>query len=210
MKGKNKGRRKVKKQTLLVAWFKENQWDHLTKIVSDPENLGKNYNDWRKQAEHNISQFRKTGGFVKKIAVDTEQMLEWANENGLKLNTSYLSHYAMHVYEERSPTVVVCWYKKEQWDHLKEIISDPENMHDSYDEWEKSSEDTITQLRSQGQRIKKIPVDTEQMLAWANDNKMTLKSSNLSYYAIHLFSKEHKAKPLKHARKNYGNNFYGV
>jgi len=48
------------------------------------------------------------------------------------------------------------------------------------------------------------------MLAWANDNKMTLKSSNLSYYAIHLFSKEHKTKPLKHARKSYGNNFYGV
>ena len=199
---------KEKKRTLLVAWFKESQWDHLKQIISDPENLGESYVEWRRQAEEHISMFRSTNGIVKKISVDTEKMLIWANENNIKLESSNLSSYAMHLFEEKFPTMVVCWYKKEQWDHLKEIVSDAEKLGESYEKWEAEAEKNIGIFRSKGQRVKKMHIDTEQMLVWAKENSIELMSSNLSSYATYLFEKqaESKSKPktkkkIKHAKK---------
>lgn len=197
-----------KKRTLLVAWFKEKQWDRLKEIVSDSENLGEAHKDWKKQAEKNISMFRSSGGIVKKMSVDTEKMLAWSNENNIKLDSTTISSYAKHLYEEKSPTMVVCWYKKEQWDHLKEIISDPEALSDSYEEWEKTAEKNIDIFRSEGQRVKKIPVDTEQMLAWAEENDFKLESENLSFYAMHLFGNTRLNKDHKKSSNKYGNDFY--
>lgn len=204
---------KDNKRTLLVSWFKESQWDHLNNIVSDSENLGDTYKEWREQAEKNITMFRSSGGIVKKISVDTEQMLAWANENDITLESSNLSSYAIHLYEEKSPTMVVCWYKQEQWNHLKEIVSDAETLGDSFKEWETEAEKNINKFRSEGQRVKKILVDTEQMLAWAEKGDVKLESKNLSSYAMHLFGKTIKRKPLKPKTKKksnnkYGNNFY--
>lgn len=201
-----------KQSTLLVSWFKENQWDHLKEIVSDSDNLGETYADWKKQAEQHIGNFRSTGGIVKKISVDTEEMLAWANENNLKLETSNLSTYAMHLFEEKYPTMLVCWYKQEQWDHLKEIIVDSKKLGDSFEEWEEETEKNINLFRSKGQRVKKMLVDTEEMLQWAKANNNELTTDNVSSYATYLFERHFKArgksKPKKKHNRKYGNNFY--
>lgn len=202
-----------KNRTLLVSWFKESQWDHLKEIVTDSENLGETYKEWREQAEKNITLFRSQGGIVKKISVDTKQMLAWANENNIKLESSNLTSYGMHLYEEKSPTMVVCWYKKEQWDSLKEIVNDSEGLGGSYEEWETEAEKNINKFRSEGQRVKKIFVDTVKMQEWAKENSIKLDSKNLSSYATYLFTKDNPVKPKKKSKKKsnniYGNNFYG-
>lgn len=212
-----------KKSTLLVCWFKKEQWDHLLEIISDPDNLGKTYAEWRKGAEHNISMFRNTGGKVVKMHADTEQMLQWSKENNVELSSENLSQYAFHLYEDKYPSMVVCWYKKDQWDHLQEIVSDSKALGKTYEEWAEEAEKDIDMFRSKGQRVKKITVDTEQMLQWANDNKIKLESANLANYAMHLFEKDHKQEINKLKRKQekinklnrkkrannkYGNNFY--
>ncbi len=210
-----------KKSTLLVCWFKEHQWDHLKQIVSDSENLGETYADWKKGAEQQISLFRKQQGTVVKMSADSEKMLQWAKENNIELSSANLSQYAFHLFEDKYPTMVVCWYKKEQWDHLKEIVSDPKKLGDTYEEWEKKAEQDINMFRNKGQRVKKIPIDTEQMQQWANQNNLSLDSSNLSDYAEYLFEKDYrpktqKAKKKKQAKKKkriknkYGNNFYNI
>lgn len=200
---------KQKQSTLLVCWFKESQWDHLKEIVSDSENLGESYKQWKKGAEHNISLFRNNGGAVVKMRADTEKMLQWATENNIQLSSENLSQYAFHLFEEKYPTMVVCWYQKEQWDHLNEIVSDSKTLGDTYEEWQEEAEKNINMFRGQGQRVKKIVVDTEQMQQWAIDNKRELDSKNLSDYAMYVFEKSHKVKPKKQKKNNkYGNSFY--
>ena len=202
-----------KRSTLLVCWFKEQQWDHLKEIVSDSESLGETYADWKKGAEQQISLFRKQQGTVVKMRADSEKMLQWSKENNIELTSENLSQYAFHLFEDKYPTMVVCWYKKEQWDHLKEIVFDPKKLGDTYEEWKKEAEKDINIFRSKGQRVKKIPIDTEQMQQWAKENNLSLDSSNLSDYAAHLFEKNHKPKMQKPKKKKqtnnkYGNNFY--
>ena len=158
-----------KRSTLLVCWFKEQQWDHLKEIVSDSESLGETYADWKKGAEQQISLFRKQQGTVVKMRADSEKMLQWSKENNIELTSENLSQYAFHLFEDKYPTMVVCWYKKEQWDHLKEIVSDPKKLGDTYEEWKKEAEKDINIFRSKGQRVKKIPIDTEQMQQWAKE-----------------------------------------
>ena len=196
---------KATKPTMIICWFKEDQWDDLKEIISDPENMGESYTHWREAAEKHINEFRRSGGVAHKMGVDAKTMFTWFKENNLEPTTPNLQHYAMHLFEEKSPTMLVSWFKEEQWSHLKKIIPDAETLGDSYNDWKEKTEKKIEKLRKKGQRIKKILIDTEQMQLWATQNNIELTTASLSTYATFLFSKNKKSnkKPSK-----YGNNFY--
>ncbi len=82
--------------------------------------------------------------------------------------------------------IAVCWYKEEQWERLKEIVIDKDNIEDSYLEWRKGAEKKLNELKSKGLNIKKILVDTEEMLIWANEKGKELNGDMRSQYAAHI------------------------
>ena len=82
--------------------------------------------------------------------------------------------------------IAVCWYKENQWERFKEIVSDKENIEDTYLEWRKEAEIKLNELKSQGLNIKKILVDTEEMLLWANEQGRDLNGDLRSQYAAHI------------------------
>ncbi|MEA3412470.1 MAG: hypothetical protein U9R74_13160 [Pseudomonadota bacterium] len=80
----------------------------------------------------------------------------------------------------------VCWYKEEQWERLKEIVSDPDNIEETYQQWRKDAEKTLTELKANRVDIKKVSVDTEEMLIWANEHGRPLDGEARSEYAAHI------------------------
>ena len=80
----------------------------------------------------------------------------------------------------------VCWYKEEQWERLKEIVVDPENIEETYQQWRKDAEKTLIELKANGVNIKKVSVDTEEMLIWANEQGRPLDGEARSEYAANL------------------------
>jgi len=95
------------------------------------------------------------------------------------------------VKKDDNVNIGVCWYKEEQWERLKEIVADPESLEDTYQQWRKDAEKALSQLRANGLNVKKVSVDTEEMLIWANENGRSLDGEARSEYAVYL---------LKHRR----------
>ena len=86
----------------------------------------------------------------------------------------------------------VCWYKEEQWGRFKEIVSDPENIEDTYQQWRKDAEKAFNEIRASGANIKKVLVDTEEMLMWANEQNRPLNGETRSEYAAFILQHREK------------------
>lgn len=80
----------------------------------------------------------------------------------------------------------MCWYKKEQWGRLRDIVPDRDDLDDTYQQWRKDAEKALSELRANGHMIQKVLVDTEEMLAWANENNRELDSSARSEYSVFI------------------------
>lgn len=85
---------------------------------------------------------------------------------------------------EENIVIGVCWYKKAQWARLRDIVPDRNDLDDTYQQWRKDAEKALSELRANGHMIQKVLVDTEEMLAWANENNRELDSSARSEYAV--------------------------
>jgi hypothetical protein len=62
----------------------------------------------------------------------------------------------------------VAWYRPEQWQRLREVSEDADNLEETYDAWLKSAERMIRDGIPAGVVVEKIDVDIEEMLAWCN------------------------------------------
>lgn len=85
--------------------------------------------------------------------------------------------------------IAMCWYKEEQWERLKEIVADPDNIEDTYQQWRKDAEKALSELKTNGVNVKKVLVDTEEMLLWANDQGYKLNGEARSEYAAFLLKR---------------------
>ena len=80
----------------------------------------------------------------------------------------------------------VCWYQPEQWDRLKEISEDREELEDTYNEWRRNASKAIAELGAQGQKIKKVKIDLEALLYWCNGQDRPVNGKSRSEYVAYL------------------------
>lgn len=72
--------------------------------------------------------------------------------------------------KERVDTVTgVAWFDRQQWEHLRQVAADPERLEESYEEWVAMVERTIFDLEAKGLFIKRVPIDTTQLVSWCGE-----------------------------------------
>ena len=81
--------------------------------------------------------------------------------------------------------MVVCfaWYRPEQWQRVRDISSDADALEDSYEEWLSLAEAKLVELRSSGVDVKKVDIDSEQLILWCNERGFEVNASARSRYA---------------------------
>jgi hypothetical protein len=84
-----------------VAWYKLNQWPRLREISEDRDRLEETYGDWQLYAEQALKDFVAKGGYPEKVTVDTEELLFWCKERGLKVDGDSRSQYAAWLLMEK-------------------------------------------------------------------------------------------------------------
>jgi hypothetical protein len=77
----------------------------------------------------------------------------------------------------------VAWYDRAQWQRLRQVAADPERLEDSYDEWIAMAENAIRELEATGMLIEKVPVDTEDLIAWCNERDRPIDGAARAEYA---------------------------
>jgi len=93
----------------------------------------------------------------------------------------------------KKPTelTVVCgvaWYRAEQWERLREISVDRDDLETTYEEWECSAEKALQEIRRGGAQPQKVDVDVEELLAWWRVRNLALDGQARAMYAAEKLS----------------------
>jgi hypothetical protein len=83
---------------------------------------------------------------------------------------------------ERS-VIGVAWYRREQWNRLREISSDRDKLEESYDEWLRNAVNALENLRAAGIDPAKVDVDTEELLEWCRSKGQPVNGRSRSIFA---------------------------
>jgi hypothetical protein len=89
----------------------------------------------------------------------------------------------------RKPEVVagIAWFRANQWQLLRSLATDDEDLEETHEEWVKIAEKTIEDLARQGVLAQKVDVDVNELQAWCSAQNRPLDSSaRAAYAAAHL------------------------
>ena len=68
---------------------------------------------------------------------------------------------------EPPPTVVgVAWYRREDWDDVRRLCDQANQLQDTYDEWLADAEDALRRLAKRGIAVKKVFIAPSEFVAW--------------------------------------------
>jgi len=88
----------------------------------------------------------------------------------------------------------VAWYDRAQWQRLRQIVTDPERLENSYEEWIAMAEAAVRDLEATGMLIEKVPVDTEDLIVWCNERSRPIDGAARAEYASHRLREIHLSK----------------
>jgi hypothetical protein len=83
-----------KRMVVCFAWYRPEQWQRVRDISPDADALENSYEEWLGLAEAKLAELRSSGVDVKKVDIDSEQLILWCNERGIEVNASARSRYA--------------------------------------------------------------------------------------------------------------------
>ena len=91
----------------------------------------------------------------------------------------------MNTTKESNQKIVVgfAWYRREQWERVRDIASDAGEFEDTYEEWLRVAEQKLTELAAAGLDVKKVDVDSEQLILWCNEQGLDMNAQARSRYA---------------------------
>jgi hypothetical protein len=86
----------------------------------------------------------------------------------------------------------LCWFDKEQWEHLAKI--DPDGVDDSYEEWRKEANKAISNFAANGQKVEKVSIKVAELQEWCKNKGIAPNSSARAEFAAMLSQKRHEKK----------------
>jgi len=90
----NKSKESQNKMVVGFAWYRPEQWQRVRDISADADALEDSYEEWLRLAEAKLKELGSSGLHVKKVDVDSEQLILWCNEQGLEVNSQARARYA--------------------------------------------------------------------------------------------------------------------
>ena len=88
------------------------------------------------------------------------------------------------------------WYRPEQWQRVRDISEDADDLADTYLEWLQLAEENFNRLRSYGVAIEKIDIDSEQLILWCNEQGLEITGESRSSYAADKLRQLHENRSI--------------
>jgi hypothetical protein len=77
----------------------------------------------------------------------------------------------------------IAWYREDQWERLREISADRDQLDDTYAEWVVKAEEVLRHLAEQGMNIEKVEIDLEDLQRWCAAQGIPVDSRARASYA---------------------------
>jgi len=87
----------------------------------------------------------------------------------------------------------VAWYRPEQWERLREVSEDVENLEETYQAWLQTAERMIRDGIPANVHVEKVDIDVEEVLAWCNARGLAMNAEARSQYVSEQLRKKYEA-----------------
>ena len=88
----------------------------------------------------------------------------------------------------------VAWYRPEQWQRLREVSEDVDNLDETYDAWLQTAERTIRDGIPADVVVEKIDIDVEEVLAWCNVLGLPMNAASRARFVSERVRQKHETR----------------
>jgi len=86
----------------------------------------------------------------------------------------------------------VAWYRPEQWERLREVSEDVDNLEETYDAWLQTAERMIREGIPADVLVEKIDIDVEEVLAWCNVLGLPMNTASRARFVSERVRQKHE------------------
>lgn len=91
-----------------------------------------------------------------------------------------------HHHHDHSACIALAWFNETEWQKLKAVATDADQLGDSYEKWLVGAKKLERQLHDQGQHAHRILLEVDTLVRWCTARKRPLDSEARSAYATAL------------------------
>ena len=84
----------------------------------------------------------------------------------------------------------IAWYKKEQWFILRQVIENPNDIENTYEEWLNNAINLKKTLIDSGLTVEEVEIDIQDVISWCNKDNKTINSKNITEYVVFKLMKK--------------------
>ena len=84
-----------------LAWFDRKQWQRLTEVVEDRNELDASFEQWKQGALKAVRMIESEGQTVEKVHVEVESLVSWCKEKGSPVNGESRAEYVTQIMRRR-------------------------------------------------------------------------------------------------------------
>jgi len=88
----------------------------------------------------------------------------------------------------------VAWYDRDQWARLREVAADPNALEETYEDWVAMTERAIRTVEAAGEPVARVPIDTEELVLWCNEQKRPVDGPATAEFASRKLYERRRAK----------------
>ena len=84
----------------------------------------------------------------------------------------------------------IAWYKKEQWFILRQVIENPKDIENTYEEWLNNAINLRKTLIDSGLTVEEVEIDIQDVISWCKKDNKTINSKNITEYVVFKLMKK--------------------
>lgn len=92
---------------------------------------------------------------------------------------------------KRRAVIGLAWYSSEQWDRLRSLSSDPDQLEEEWGEWRELAESKFREMQRLGLEVEKVAVDVDRLARWCEKEGRPVDGASRSAYAAEMLRLRH-------------------
>ena len=88
----------------------------------------------------------------------------------------------------------IAGYSRDQWELLKQVVSDPGNIEDTYEEWLSNAENALRDYIQPGMKTRRVHIDVEALVDWCKSKSLPVDGASRSEFATEKLYQEMEEK----------------
>jgi hypothetical protein len=87
--------------------------------------------------------------------------------------------------EKEKIVIGIGWYRPEQWQLLREVSVDADEIEETYAEWETGAAEAFENAKNPGVLVVKVDVDVEELLIWCQQQGVAVNADARAKFIAH-------------------------